>query len=177
LRQKAIRPAKFNHTSLLICQIENIIAKTQHFETLYRLTNSSMEDSLMINGVLSEAFKQIEHNKCIANKKEVRKILNNLKDTIQQLSLTSLNNIMVRKLVDEIYNPNNEEQSQDFYSNKFKEFVDDTLEIKANSANEILEYLKSFYADFEIEFEVVEDKIKELGGGVERLKNNGGRVN
>ncbi len=93
-----------------------------------------------------------------------------MSDRIEQMCFIAFGDSQVKKLVDEFYNAEKEEKDWDFYEEKFVKFFTDHIAYKINNANEILKQLKSYYVDFEVKFEVIENKIGQLEKRIENFR-------
>lgn len=156
--------------NLLISQIEKIISDTNHIETSLRITLSAIDDNDLVSWLISDSLKEAEKSGCFSNKKEAKKIFNNLKDKIQKLCSMSIGNVVVKKLVKEVYQLDDEEKDQDFYNEKFLQFFRNAIATKADTANKFLDVLKDFYAKSDAKFEVVDGKIKDLEEKIGNLR-------
>ena len=114
---------------------------------------------------MSETLKEIEKNKIIANKKEIKKIFNGFKNKVQKLRLISLGDDVIKSFVEKTYNLGDEEDC-DSYNKKFLQFFRSAVAKKAETASKYLDILKDFYAKSDAKFEVVDGKIKDLEGEI-----------
>ena len=151
--------------NLFISQIEKIITDAKHIETTLRLTASSIDDKYLLDWLMSETLKEIEKNKIITNKKEIKKIFNGFKNKVQKLCLISLGDDVIKSFVEKTYNLGDEEDC-DSYNKKFLQFFRSAVAKKAETASKYLDILKDFYAKSDAKFEVVDGKIKDLEGEI-----------
>ncbi len=92
-----------------------------------------------------------------------------MSERINQLCFISFGDNVIKKFVDGL-NKQEKEGDQDYYTEKFTKFFADQMAYNINNANEFLKQLKNNYAEFEVKFEVAENKIKELESKLEKYK-------
>ena len=158
------------YSIMSISQAEKSIENGKYFETIARVAFSAMSDQCLIDDLVSNALKEIEKGKLVSDKKAARKIFDHLKKQIRQMCLLDFGDKVVKNLVDKVYNRDGEEKDANFYEEKFFQFFKDTINAKANTANEFLKIFQGFYKDFDIKFDVIDNKIKNLEIEIDSLR-------
>lgn len=155
---------------LTIVEVEKEILKVEYFATHLRSYFLTVDDKFLINTMISGTSKDLQKNRNTADKKQIKAAFKIMSDRINQLCFIGFGDNIIKKFVDGLNNQEKEEGDQDYYTEKFTKFFTDQMAYNTNNASEFLKQLKSNYAEFEIKFEVVENKIRDLESKLEKHK-------
>lgn len=161
---------------LTIVEVEKEMLKVEYFSTHLRSYFLAVDDKFLINAMISGTSKDLQKNRNAADKKQIKAAFKSMSERINQLCFISFVDNVIKKFVDGLGNQEGMEKDQDYYEENFTKFFTDQMAYNLNNANEFLKQLKNNYAEFEVKFEVVENKIKDLENKLEKYKLFGDKL-
>lgn len=162
-----------------IAQIEKEIFRIEYLSTFLRFYNSSQDDKCFIDYLIAKSLEKLKDGKNIYDEKLIKTLFKELSKQINEMCFLSFGDEIIKKFIEKKSpkneEPNNlnsnkdfeddknfEETENNFYHQKFANLFTNSIKSRTDSTRELLTTLKKNYQDFELKFESIEIKIKEL---------------